>query len=99
MADETEKELDIACNPHLYTPGQKVLVKLESKQGMNAIFLGYVLPFLILLSTMILLSNLSQNEGVIGLVSLLSVVPYYIILYFLKDRIKRKFTYVVNPLK
>ncbi len=99
LADEHEKELDITCNSYPYTTGQQVSVKLESKQGMNAIFLGYVLPFLILLSTMIVLSNISSNEGIIGLVSLASVIPYYIALYIFKDRIKRKFTYVVSPLK
>lgn len=98
MSEQTDKELDITCNPNAFYIGQKVMVRLKASQGMNALFLGYVLPFIILLLTMIISSNLIDNEGIVGLISLGSIVPYYIILYLLKNSIRKKFTYVVDPL-
>jgi sigma-E factor negative regulatory protein RseC len=66
---------------------------------MNALFLGYVLPFIILLSVMIILSGQTENEGLVGIVSIASLVPYYLLLYYFREQIKKKFTYVVEPLK
>lgn len=98
MAEQSDKELDIDCSPAEYRVGQRVEIRLKSSQGMHALFLGYFLPFLILLATMIIASNLITNEGTVGLVSIGSLIPYYTILYFFKNRIKKKFSYVVRPL-
>lgn len=99
MSDQAEKEIQIQCNTSQYRVGQKVLVKLKTKQGMNAMFLGYVLPFLVLLFTMLITSSITNNEATIGLISLASAAIYFLILYFFKERIKKKFSYVVLPLK
>jgi sigma-E factor negative regulatory protein RseC len=97
MVEKSDKELEIECDPTQFRVGQQVSVRLKTQQGMNAIFLGYVLPFLILFSTMLISSTISNNEGTTGLLSLASVAVYYIVLYFFKNRIKKKFTYVVIP--
>lgn len=99
MSEQSDKELDIDCNPAGYSVGQHVNVRLKSSQGMNALFLGYVLPFIILLSVMIILSGQTENEGLVGIVSIASLVPYYLLLYYFRKQIKKKFTYVVEPLK
>jgi len=99
MSEQTDKLLEIECNPFEYKIGQQVLVKLKSSQGMNALFLGYVLPFLVLLTVMIIVSNLTNEEGIIGMAALASLVPYYIVLYYYRNKIKKIFTYVVHPLK
>ena len=93
MSEQTDKELDIDCNPSGYNIGQQVLVKLKSAQGMNAIFLGYVLPFLVLLTVMIVVSGMTQNEGIIGLSGLASLLPFYAILYLYRNKIKKKSFY------
>ncbi|MBN2805179.1 MAG: SoxR reducing system RseC family protein [Prolixibacteraceae bacterium] len=99
MAEQSDKELDIDCNPNDYQLGQQVVVRLKSSQGMNALFLGYVLPFIVLLTVMIIVSNLTTDEGLIGIAALASLVPYYSALYLYRNKIKKKFTYVVHPLK
>ncbi len=99
MSEQSDKELDIDCNPVGYNVGQHVNVRLKSSQGMNALFLGYVLPFIILLTVMIILSGQTQNEGLVGIISIASLAPYYLLLYLYRKQIKKKFTYVVEPLK
>lgn len=99
MSEQTDKELDIECNPVEFQIGQKVLIRLKASQGMNALFLGYVLPFLVLLTVMIIATNFIDDEGIVGIIALASLIPYYTILYYFKHKIKKKFTYVVQPLK
>lgn len=99
MSETADKEMDIDCDPNNYKIGQQVLVSLKSSQGFNAIFLGYVLPFIVLLVVMVTVSTITKNEGVIGLSALASLVPYYLVLYLYRNKIKKSFTYVVHPLK
>lgn len=98
MAEQTDKEIDISCDPLLYHVGQRVEVKLKASQGFSALFLGYLLPFFVLLTTMIIASNITQDEGIVGIAAILSLAPYYLALYFFRNKIKKKFTYVVQPL-
>jgi sigma-E factor negative regulatory protein RseC len=98
MSEQADKELDIECNPLHFKVGQRVMVHLKTAQGMSALFLGYILPFLVLITTMIIATNLTDDEGLVGIFALLSLLPYYFVLYLFKNRIKNKFTYVVNPL-
>lgn len=98
MAEQTDKELDISCDPLLYRVGQRVEVRLKASQGFNALFLGYLLPFIVLLSVMIITTNITKNEGVVGIAAILSLAPYYLALYLFRNKIKKKFTYVVQPL-
>jgi len=98
MAEQTDKELDISCDPLLYRVGQRVEVKLKASQDFNALFLGYLLPFAVLLTTMIIASNITQDEGIVGIAAILSLAPYYLALYLFRNKIKKKFTYVVQPL-
>ena len=99
MSEQSDKELDIDCSPIGFNVGQHVNIRLKSSQGMNALFLGYVLPFLILLTVMIILTSLTDKEGLVGVISIASLVPYYSLLYYYRKQIKKKFTYVVEPLK
>ena len=98
MAEQTDKELDISCDPLLYRVGQRVEVRLKASQGFNALILGYLLPFIGVLSVMIITTNITKNEGVVGIAAILSLAPYYLALYLFRNKIKKKFTYVVQPL-
>jgi sigma-E factor negative regulatory protein RseC len=98
MAEQTEKELYIEGNSFSFHVGQRVLVRLKTVQGMQALFLGYMLPFFVLITVMVIASQITTNEGTVGLVSLGSMLPYYFVLYLFKNRLKKKFTYVVDPL-
>jgi sigma-E factor negative regulatory protein RseC len=98
MSEQKEKELEIDCIPSEYHIGQQVEVRLKESQGFHALFLGYILPFLVLIITMFLLSITTSNEGIIGLGAIASLVVYYGALMLFRDKIKKKFTYEVYPL-
>ncbi len=98
MSEQSEKEIEIECDPTRFRLGQSVEIRLQESLGFHALFLGYLLPFILLLSAMILSGMFTSNEAVIGLVSIGILVPYYLILLLFRKKIKKKFTYVVNPL-
>ena len=96
VADLQEKEIKITTFRKNYTPGTMVTVIFRESSGMKALFIGYVLPFLILLTTLIIAIEVTGNEIYGGLIALAMLVPYYFALYFSKDKLKKIFTFELD---
>ena len=69
----------------------------ESK-GFTALFYGYVLPFLIVLITLVVVISITNNELYGGLLSLSVLIPYYIILYLFRHQLKKVFKFEVEEI-
>ena len=96
-SDMEEKVIDVDFNEgQNYKIGSQVTVEMKQSQGTWAVLLGYVFPFLVILISMILLSYLNLDEGLTGVISLSLLIPYYAILYFSKDFLKKNFTYRIR---
>jgi positive regulator of sigma E activity len=93
VSDLQEKDIEITSFRNSYQPGNMVTVIFRESSGLKALFLGYVLPFLVLLITLIVAIEVTGNEILGGFIALAMLVPYYLILYFSKDKLKKAFTF------
>lgn len=93
MADVKEKEVEIESFHGSYTPGQEVSVLFQESLGFKALFYGYILPFILVLSMLIVLYSVTGNEVVAGLTALGTLIPYYTAMYFFRDMLKKIFTF------
>jgi positive regulator of sigma E activity len=98
MAEESIKELFIECDSSLYKTGQRVMIRLKSERKTNAQFLKFILPFILLISVMLISSVFTRNEATIGIVSLITLFSYYIIYFLAGRKVKEKLKYQVSPL-
>lgn len=97
MSDVEEKIIDIKLSPNTtYKIGDEVVVEMKQSQGTWAVLLAYIFPFLLILISLILLTNANVDQGISALISLGLLIPYYSILYFFKDYIKSKFEYFIK---
>jgi sigma-E factor negative regulatory protein RseC len=92
-----DKSVDVIDSGNFVT-GEKVKVILKKSLGYKALLLGYVLPFLILLFALMLFTVLLDNELLAGIYSLFLLLPYYLILYFYRGQIRKKFSFVIQKL-
>lgn len=100
MADTANKRVDVAVSSsEAYRLGQQVNVQMHYSLGMKALFWGYVAPLLLLLAVLILTLLISDNELTAGSAALLSLLPYYSILWLLKKQLKEKFSFTINARK
>lgn len=97
-SDLKEKEIEISHFSGDYHPGQMVNVVGRISQGYRAAFYGYLLPFGVVFVTLILGVTLTKSEGFAGLLSLAVLVPYYTILYFFRNKIKRSFDFEISSI-
>jgi positive regulator of sigma E activity len=82
--------------PSRYAVGQEVTVALARKKGMKAVLLSYVIPLLILLILVLSLSSIGLGELVCGLAAVGGVAVYYLILYFLRDRLAERYVFYIR---
>ncbi len=98
VADFQEKEIEISTFSKNYKPGDEIMVIFQESQGFAALFYGYVLPFILVLVTLIIATAFSNNELVSGLLSLAILIPYYITLYFFRHLLKKVFKFEVEEI-
>jgi sigma-E factor negative regulatory protein RseC len=98
MAEVADKvvEVDQHQNQKQYKTGDYVTVSLKKSSGYRALFLGYLLPFILVMATLIATFNLTGNEALAALLSLGITVPYYTLLYAKRDVIKSSFRFFIK---
>lgn len=64
-----------------YQVGEKVNIAIDQSVGTWAVLIGYVFPLIVVVTALIILTNIMDNEGYAGLLSIGLLIPYYGILY------------------
>ncbi|TFH27491.1 MAG: RseC/MucC family positive regulator of sigma(E) [Bacteroidia bacterium] len=95
-ADQEEKYLDVVLKGAAYAPGEAVQVQVAKHLGFQAVALGYVYPFLLLMAVLIAFTAAGTPELRAGSYALLSIVPYYLVLFLLRKRIGSAFTFSIK---
>lgn len=97
MVESVGKTIEVVSDhPDRYREGQKVVVAIERSLGYKALLLGYIYPFLIMLTTLFAVTLLTGNEGLSALIAALLMVPYYAGLYHYKNRLRQTFTFRIR---
>ena len=92
MSGKKDKTIDIAGNYNL-NKGDSVIVQMEKSLGFSAVILGYFIPFIIMVTTLVIFLALKFKESHAGIIALLSVFPYYLFLLAYKNKINKKFVF------
>ena len=95
-ADQEEKYLDVPLHGATYKHGDPVFVQVAHHLGFKAVLMGYVYPFLILMGVLMGMLAAGAQELRAGLVALLSIVPYYLLLYLFRNRLSKSFTFSIK---
>jgi sigma-E factor negative regulatory protein RseC len=96
LSDIKEKVIDVHTNGINYSEGDKVIITGTESMGFKALFLGYVLPFLIVLGTLITFTQTGFTEMTSGLVSIGVLIPYYVALKLLNHKIQKQFSFYLK---
>ena len=90
VSDSKDKEIDVFETDQAFKLNESVQIVLEKGLGLKAVFFAYVLPFILLIFTLFIASNFLE-EWIAGLLSLSILIPYYLLLYFMKDSFQKVF--------
>lgn len=94
-SDKTEKIIEAEANTSTLSVGETVWVEGHKNLGIIAVLFAYIMPFLLILLTMVIASQFTENELLVGTISLLILIPYFIVIRCMKGRFKSKFKFYV----
>ena len=97
MSEMQEKIITIAApKDRELSVGQEVNVSIALGQANKAVIFAYVIPSIILISMIFILNSFKIDEGINALISIGSLVPYYLVLFIFRNKIKRDFEYEIH---
>ncbi len=89
VSESEEKIVEVKHPGNGFTTGEVVQVLLAQAQGFKALAFGYVFPLLVVLLVLSLFYTLTGREGLSALLSLGSLVPYYLGVWIFRKRISK----------
>lgn len=91
VSESTAKIVEIDNDERNFEMNESVVVSMQKSLGLKAVFWGYIFPFMLLFVVLIVTASFLE-EWIAGLLSLLVLVPYYLLLYMNKKLLKKAFT-------
>ena len=99
-AESKVKMVDvICCDTEKYSTGQEVVVWASKEVANKALLLGFGIPLLLLVSMLMIVLRLTSDEGVAALVALGTLLPYYVLLWLLRDKIQQRIAFQLEEVK
>jgi sigma-E factor negative regulatory protein RseC len=95
-ADKQEKLIEAIDTKPFSSVGDKVLIVGRNSLGLKAVGIAFLIPFLLIFLTLSIAKWQGLNDAVSGILGLGILVPFYIGLYFFKDKLKRTFVFTVR---
>lgn len=76
--------------------GQSVIVAAKRKDAVKALLWSFAVPLLLMILVLCLIVMLTDNEGWAAIGALLSLIPYYAVLYLLRHRMRRQIAFFIE---
>lgn len=97
IGDCTDKIIEINVdNPQDYSIGSKIIVTLDQNYGFYALFLGYILPLILVLAVLFVSLFLGSDEIESGIYSIIILIPYYFGLSLSRKYLRKKFLFKIG---
>jgi len=97
VSDSDSKEIEVNAPAQSLKINENVEVFLKKDLGLKAVFWAYVFPFVLLFSVLLIASSM-YTEWIAGLLAIGVLIPYYLLLYVLKNSFKNTFKVTVSKM-
>ena len=95
-AESKEKIVDVYKPAGNLKVGDAVTVTASSQIATQALLYGFAYPFVLLVCVLTIVLWLTGNEATAGLSALASLLPYYSLLYLLRNRHRNQFAFDIE---
>lgn len=81
-----------------YQPGEKVKICGKSSLGLQAVLWAFVVPLAVILAALVTANQLQWGDTAAAATCLILLSAYYGLLYLLRDKLKKRFTFTLEKL-
>ncbi|MBQ9355695.1 MAG: SoxR reducing system RseC family protein [Prevotella sp.] len=99
-AESKEKLIDVTgvVDSSRWRVGQSVVVATRSGMAGKALLLGFGLPLLLMIAVFAASLVSGSSEGFAALMMLLSLIPYYLVLWLFRDSISQAISFTIEDM-
>lgn len=95
-SESKEKIVDVYMRDSDLTPGENVAVFASYGVGAYAVFLGMLLPMLLVVVVLFIMLSIGCGELSSSICSLGSLIPYYLLIFAFRKKIDRKVNFQIE---
>ncbi len=96
-AESKEKIVDVHCAaPASYQVGQPVTVSTSGQVAVRALLWGFGVPFIVLVTVLFVVLQMTGSEGTAALSALLALVPYYFMLWLFREKMRKQLAFSIE---
>ena len=98
LGDVKVKAVQVPARPlDRYVPGQEVYVNMKATMGHKAVWLGYVIPLLLMMASVLAALKCGAGELAAGLCGIGAVALYYAILAAFRGKLRNQYDFYIKP--
>lgn len=96
MSESKEKIVDVYEKHENLVVGNNVWVVVSQRMGYLAVLFSAIIPLLIIILVLMAIVFTTGDEVLAALISLASLIPYYIIIYLARGKIRKKLSFHIE---
>lgn len=98
-SEAKEKIIDVYVNnADDFAPGDHVTVSMSAGNSYHAVMLAFGVPLIVMVAVILLVYLWTKDEGLAAVVGVASLLPYYLVLYLIRDKLSRKYAFVIKKI-
>ena len=78
--------------------GDPVVVSTSREVASRALLYGFGLPFVVLVTVLVLVLQLTKQEGLAAISGIGALIPYYFVIWLFRDIIRRKLEFQLETI-
>lgn len=96
-SEHREKIVEIEdAHASQYEVGEKVVISTDMGTGYRAVALGFGIPLVVMLATIAIVKAATDNQGLAALIGLAVLAPYFLMIFVIREKLKRKFRFRID---
>ncbi|MDL2255166.1 SoxR reducing system RseC family protein [Parabacteroides sp. OttesenSCG-928-G06] len=95
-SESKEKIIEVTDRTGQFHVDEEVSITGQTSLGLQAVLLAFAIPVVLVIVAVAIGLQVGWSETGSGLGGLLLLIPYYIILYFMRDKLKRHFVFTLE---
>ena len=96
-SESKEKQIDVYEVNASYQIGEEVILCGSTSMGMRAVVLAFGVPVLILFAALFITMQVTDDDALLSsIIALVAVIPYYLIIYLMKNKLNKTFSFVIE---
>ncbi len=96
LSEQKEKTIEIPDIDSSFQAGDKVTVVGSASLGLQAVLYAFVIPLILIVIMLAVCLRFSMPETMAALAAIAVLIVYFIVLYILRDKLKKKFVFIVK---